>query len=118
MEVGDRLRIYYKGAYSDDWKWMLSSDLSRVDQELLVMASPEDIAKGLEFTYYKEEKYMTIYSYNAAHAELYDGDTGDYIGYVDLAARKGVRYDNTADLKTLVWKVSLGSEPYILTIKL
>ena len=61
---------------------------------------------------------MTIYSYNAAYVEVYDGDTGDYIGYKDLAARKGVGYDNTAGLKTLVWKVSLGSEPYILTIKL
>ena len=118
LEVGDRLRIYYKGTYSDDWKWMRSSDLSIVDQELLVMASREDIAKGLDFTYYKEEKYMTIYSDNAAHVDLYDGDTGNYIGDVDLAARKGVGYDNTAGLKTLVWKVSLGSEPYILTIKL
>ena len=62
LEVGDRLRIYYKGTYSDDWKWMRSSDISIVDQELLVMASPEDIAKGLEFTYDKEGKYMTIYS--------------------------------------------------------
>lgn len=118
LEVGDRLRIYYKGTYSDDWKWMRSSDLSIVDQELMVMASPEDIAKGLEFTYDKEEKYMAIYSDNAAHVELYDGDTSEYIGYADIAARGGVSYEYDSSHKTLVWKISLGSEPYILTIKL
>lgn len=118
LEVGDRLRIYYKGAYSDDWQWMRSRNLSTVDQELLVMASPEDIAKGLEFTYYKEENYLRIFSPNTAHVELYDGDTDSYIGYTDLTARRAVGYENTAGYKTLVWKISLGSEPYILTIKL
>lgn len=118
LEVGDRLRIYYKGTYSDDWKWMRSSNLSIVDQELLVMASPEDIAKGLEFTYDKEGKYMTIYSDNAAHVEICDGDTGVSLATDDIAARGGVSYEYTSSHKTLVLKISLGSEPYILTIKL
>lgn len=118
LEVGDRLRIYYKGTYSDDWKWMRSSDISIVDQELLVMASPEDIAKGLEFTYDKEGKYMTIYSDNAAHVEICDGATGLSLATDNIAARGGVSYEYDSSHKTLVWKISLGSEPYILTIKL
>ena len=61
---------------------------------------------------------MTIYSDNAAHVEICDGDTGVSLATDDIAARKAAGYDNTAGHKTLVLKISLGSEPYILTIKL
>lgn len=61
IEEGYRLRLYYKGKYSDQWKWARSYDLNSYD-ELILCATPEDVARLLSVTISKTEKRFTFSS--------------------------------------------------------
>lgn len=47
--AGDRIRMLYKGQYTESWQWMKQSD--GVANEIIVSVTPEDIAKSLSFRY-------------------------------------------------------------------
>jgi len=62
INPGDRLRLYYKGAYPNDkWSWVRRSDSECCD-ELLVSATSEDIAKSLQIGFSKTTSKLTFKS--------------------------------------------------------
>lgn len=64
--AGDRIRILYKGQYSEDWQWLKQSD--GVVNEIIVSATPEDIAKSLSFRYdTKTNSLSFISTYNLSY---------------------------------------------------
>lgn len=62
INPGDRLRLYYKGAYPNDkWSWVRRSDSECCD-ELLVSATSTDIAKSLQIGFSKTTRKLTFVS--------------------------------------------------------
>ena len=62
IDPGDRLRLYYKGAYPNDkWSWVRRSDSECCD-ELLVSATSTDIAKSLQIGFSKTTRKLTFKS--------------------------------------------------------
>ena len=62
IDPGDRLRLYYKGAYPNDkWSWVRRSDSECCD-ELLVSATLTDIAKSLQIGFSKTTRKLTFKS--------------------------------------------------------
>ena len=62
IDPGDRLRLYYKGTYSNDtWSWVRRSDSECCD-ELLVSATSTDIAKSLQIGFSKTTRKLTFVS--------------------------------------------------------
>ena len=62
IDPGDRLRLYYKGTYSNDtWSWVRRSDSECCD-ELLVSATSTDIAKSLQIGFSKTTRKLTFKS--------------------------------------------------------
>lgn len=62
IDPGDRLRLYYKGTYSnDEWSWVRRSDSECCD-ELLVSATSADIAKSLQIGFSKTTRKLTFMS--------------------------------------------------------
>ncbi|MBR5133846.1 MAG: C10 family peptidase [Alistipes sp.] len=116
LSEGDRLRIYYKGEYSDDWQWARGSDITLTNDELLVVASPKELAEGVNITYDKASKKLSFELKHASTVELVDAATGVAVYNGSIAARGGFSYDVKAG-QTLICKFSLGSTPYELTLK-
>lgn len=114
IEQDDRLRLYYKGQNSTDWQWARSKDLKEVDDELLVSASPKELAKGISFEYDKANGAMTFWSKHATTANVYNSKTNEFIGSIGIEANNGASY-TSAD--SVVWEFTLGGEPYRITIK-
>ena len=114
IEQGDRLRLYYKGQNSDDWQWARSKDLKEVDDELLVSASPKELAKGISFEYDKANGAMTFWSKHATTARVYNRETNEFIGSIGIEANNGASYTST---DSVIWEFTLGGEPYRITIK-
>lgn len=61
FKEGYRLRYYYKGQNPDSWQWFREGGGNGCD-EIVVCASPEEIAERTEFFYDKEEKYIRFWS--------------------------------------------------------
>lgn len=115
FEEGDRIRIYYKGQNSNSWEWLRKKSEGDVD-EVIVMASPEDMAENLLFYYDKAEQKVGVVNSHAMHIEIYNTATESLAGQGDLSAKEY----GTISLPKGVYRfeVSLGSEPYKLIVKL
>ena len=115
FEERDRIRIYYKGQNSDSWEWLRRKSVVDVD-EVIVVASPEDMAEGLTFYYDKTAQKVGVINSNAMHIEIYDTATESLAGRGDLSANE----NGTISLPKGVYRFecSLGSEPYKLIVKL
>lgn len=76
IELGDRVRLYYKGDYSDDWKWM--RDMEYVGfSEVVLASSPEQISDNMWLIYSKETRMLEICSSFAIQCSLINPDTGN-----------------------------------------
>ena len=116
LNEGDRLRVYYKGQYSDEWQWVRSDDIYNVKDDVLVMASAEDMAKGLALQYDKSEHILAISNQHAMRVQLYENDKNNSLGYADCTA--GIGMSIKLEPGTYIIEASLGSDPYSLVIKL
>ena len=116
LNEGDRLRVYYKGQYSDEWQWVRSDDIYNVKDDVLVMASAEDMAKGLALQYNKSEHTLAISNQHAMRVQFYENDKNNYLGYADCTA--GIGMSIKLGPGTYIIEASLGSDPYSLVIKL
>lgn len=114
IEQGDRLRLYYKGQNSTEWQWARSKDQATIDDELLVIATPKELAKGISFEYDKANGVMTFWSKHATTARVYNADTNELIGSIGIEANNGASYTSNA---SVIWEFTLGDEPYRITIK-
>lgn len=72
IETGDRLRVYYKGAYSDDWQWMRSRDIDSCYDELVLRPTAEEIADNLQLLY-DNSSLNLMYSLPYAHTVTCNG---------------------------------------------
>lgn len=115
FEEGDRIRIYYKGQNSNSWEWLRRKSVVEID-EVIVVASPEEMAEGLTFYYDKTAQKVGVINSNAMHIEIYDTATESLAGRGDLSANE----NGTISLPNGVYRfeVSLGGEPYKLIVKL
>ena len=116
LEEGDRMRVYYKSYSYDEWQWARSYDDSAID-EVLVMGSPEDMAKGCYFAYDKSIQKMYIGNKHAMSLVIYVDETNEKYAYADL------EMNSTGSITgipagTYRIEISLGSYPYVLIVKL
>ena len=118
---GDNLRIYYKGEYSNEWKWARnSSDKDTVD-EVFVIASPEDIAKNLSLTYKEIDGTMCTILQNKQAMKI------DIYGYYNYEWELLIPNEEFIAFEkyfipfpagnTYKIELSLGSDPYELILK-
>jgi hypothetical protein len=116
LEEGDRMRIYYKAYNYDEWQWARSFNESAVD-EVLVMGSPEDMAEGFYFKYDKSTKDLYVSNKNAMKLNIYTDETNELFAWGELEFNtKG----KIANMPTGTYRIeaSLGSNPYVLIVKL
>lgn len=116
LEEGDRMRIYYKANNYDEWQWARSFDESAID-EVLVKCSPEDMAEGFYFKYDKSTKELYVGNKNAMKLNIYNDETKE------LYWQSGLELNTTdiiANMPSGRYRIeaSLGSDPYVLTVKL
>jgi hypothetical protein len=116
LEEGDRMRIYYKAYNYDEWQWARSFNESAVD-EVLVMGSPEDMADGFYFAYVKDENKLYIGNKHAMKLVMYVNDSSEK--YIDQEFTMNFTgYLSNLDSGTYRIESSLGSDPYVLIVKL
>jgi hypothetical protein len=116
LEEGDRMRIYYKAYNYDEWQWARSYNESAVD-EVLVMGSPEDMAEGFYFAYDKDENKLYIGNKHAMKLVMYVNDSSEK--YVEQEFTMNFTgYLSNLDSGTYRIEARLGSEPYVLIVKL
>ncbi len=116
LEEGDRLRIYYKSFNFDEWQWARSYNESAVD-EVLVMGSPEDMAEGFYFKYDKSSNKLYVGNKHAMNLNIYNDQTNELVGWGEF------KLNFTGELTGLpsgIYRIetSLGSDPYVLMVKL
>lgn len=116
LEEGDRMRIYYKAYNYDEWQWARSFNESAVD-EVLVMGSPEDMAEGFYFKYDKSTKDLYVSNKNAMKLNIYNDETNELIAWGELEFNTKGKIANMPS-GTYRIEASLGSNPYVLIVKL
>lgn len=116
LEEGDRMRIYYKAYNYDEWQWARSYDESAVD-EVLVKCSPEDMAEGFYFAYNKSEKKLYLGNKNAMKLNIYNDETNELYGQAGLELNTTGTIANMPSGRYRI-EASLGSDPYVLIVKL
>lgn len=118
LEEGDRLRIYYKGEYSNDWQWARSLLPDTVNDEILVMATPDDLANNMEFYYANidSERFIGVINKHPMKIDIYNQNTNELIECKMLKEHKEYGYTVQKGL-TYRFEFSLGSDPYELILK-
>ena len=116
LEEGDRMRIYYKARNYAEWQWARSYDNSAVD-EVLVKCSPEDMAEGFYFKYDKSTKELYVGNKNAMKLNIYNDETNELIAWGELEFNTTGKIANMPSGRYRI-EASLGSDPYVLIVKL
>ena len=118
INEGDRIRLYYKGTYSDEWKWAQSRYADMTVDEIIVKASPDEVAKNLSFDYDEDEKILSLKSKQAVKIRIFDNSTGKEIySPENLIQLQTIRYHIESG-RTYRIECSSGSNPYKLILKL
>jgi hypothetical protein len=129
IKPGYRLRVYTKDLGSDTWKWARHVKLS-INDEIIVCASPEEIAAQTSFQYNPSNKTIVMRNRLAMEYEVRnDKDevvmSGAKAGAGTTEFKNGVCFDSalTLDLSQLAagdYTVSLtcGSAPYTFVLTL
>lgn len=117
IQEGDRLRIYYKSNNATEWQWARSTDLAIVNDDVLVKASPEDMAEGFYFKYDKSTKELYVGNKNAMKLNIYKDETNELYWQAGLELNTT---DIIANMPSGRYRIeaSLGSDPYVLIVKL
>lgn len=117
INEGDRLRVFYMGEYSSDWQWArkLYADEYTVD-EVIVKASPEDMAKDLWIKYEKDSHRITFSNKQAMKVDIYYHDTNKKYGS-DEVGSFAKRYLDLTPGEAYRFEFSLGAEPYKVVIR-
>ncbi len=120
IEYGDRLRIYCKEEGATEWRWVRDKyNDGSANNEIIIKATPKEVAKGLMIEYQKEPRYLFFQpnSY-AVSVYLYDASNNQ----IDMSATLS-RDFGALDLSTLTpgeYRVEFkcSGEPYVLTLVL
>lgn len=116
LEEGDRMRIYYKAYTYDEWQWARSYDKSAVD-EVLVMGSPEEMARGFYFAYDKGQNKLYVGNKNAMKLNVYNDETNQRVGWAECELGTVGTLSNMPSGRYRI-EASLGSNAYVLIVKL
>lgn len=117
ISSGDRLRVYAKGGYSDSWK---SCDKynAESENEILVSATPEQIAESLYLSFAKNTSTVSFRSNmfleyvvkNSLDVEICRGEVeSNELQNIDMSS---------CDKGAYTFSFSSGGDPYLLTIVL
>ncbi len=118
IEEGDRLRVYYKGAYSSDWQWARAVDKDCFD-EILLKATPEEVAKSLTFGYTKSQKIFTYISPNAIQYTVKRVADSSIVASGATASRTSAQIDASSfESGEYIFEFASGGEPYVLRVVL
>lgn len=112
IEDGDRIRLLYKGAYSDDWQWARRSDQDAVS-ELLIAATAEEVSESLSLIYDKQSQTLQLLSNLALRYVLIDESGAEQA--IATPSYESVGANVESGSYTL--KCYSGSIPYILNLK-
>lgn len=116
INEGDRLRVLYLGEYSSDLQWARKYKDEYTVDEVIVKASPEDMAKDLKLKYEKDSHRFTFSNKQAMKVDVYYHDTNKKYGSVDLESfAKG--YLDLTPGEAYRFEFSLGAEPYKIVIR-
>lgn len=116
ISKGDRLRVLYKGEYSSDWQWARKYHDEYTVDEVIVKASPEDIAKDLRIKYEKDSHRFTFSNKQAIKVDIYYHNTNEKYASVDLGFFDQ-RYLEMKPGEAYRFEFSLGGEPYKIVIR-
>lgn len=123
IELGDRLRIYYKGQNNSDWQWMRSMDYENCYDEIIIRPTAEEITENLAIQYEKDNGRL-LYVLPYAHSiVLQDSETEDVIVEGSAAARSTISIDldteiNNGTTDSIYFTYTVGEESYSILIKL
>ncbi len=127
IQPGYRIRIYYKDKNATEWKWARRNKLRAVD-EVVVCASPEDIAKMTSLHYVPDTKKLSLRTSLTLDYEIKnEADevvaSGVKKGAGGRVVKDGQYYDSEVvfDLSKFekgnyTVSLSCGSEPYIFVL--
>ena len=119
IKEGYRLRYYFKGEYPGEWQHVREGGGST---ELVLAASPEEIAENVQISYDRSSKIFTFYSRLAVKCELKDADgqvkaTGVMGGII--CENEGVTIDvSRFEAGEYTAEFSFGGDPYIIQLVL
>ena len=133
LKPGYRLRYYFKGENPGEWEWMRDGSSSNVSQ-IVLCASPDEIAESMKLTYDKSEKTLYFYSYIALKYEVKDSEGnvkasgmtagGRYFnteldGEYNIYHEKGPKVDMKKFAEGLYTiSFTCGSDPYVITVQI
>lgn len=118
IEEGDRIRFQYKGVYSQDWQWARGAEANCVD-EILLKATPEEVAKSLDISYSKSNKVFTFNSTNAIQYTVKKAVDNSVIASGEVASHTATAIDlSTLDAGEYLFEFASGGRPYVLRIVL
>lgn len=78
IATGDKLMVVYKGAYSSDWQKVTIGPKDAC-KEVLLCATPEQVAESLKLKYDKTSKQLTFSSENAIQFAISDSDGSELV---------------------------------------
>lgn len=117
IEEGDRLRVFYKNKNSTEWI-RAERGTTTVYSEVLLCATPEEVAESLKLSYDKTTSTLTFTSIHAIQYSVKD-EAG-----LELLSAKVPSFETTnidfSDYKEGKYQISFasGGDPYILNIQL
>ena len=120
IEEGDLLRVYYKSIDSDEWIWARvfinkgDSSGPEADDEILICATPEQVAENLQFKYYKESNVIYL---ECSDAWQVDVDNGKYYQELEEKGQISISGQFLGKGEHII-KVSCSGRPYELKVKL
>lgn len=118
IEEGDRIRLYYKGGYSNDtWKWMNKYNSETIN-EIVLWNTPDQVAESMSFNFDKRTGIFSVNSYNAIEYTVTDSSSttltsGNVPSFTDISIDMSDYESGTYTLS-----FSSGGDPYILMIHL
>lgn len=117
IESGDRLRVFSRSSSDAAWE-RVRANSTRAYSEVLLWATPQEVAKSLNITYEKESK---IFTFTSEHAIQYSITNAS--GSVVKSGKAAPFNTTKIDLSELesgkyTFSFASGGEPYKLNIKL
>lgn len=118
LAEGDRLRLLYKGQYSgDEWHWAKAADASAIS-EILLKATPEEVADNLLFHYSKSTKVISLQSTMATQYSMKDAE-GNEKAAGAAASHSTIEIDTSSFEKgEYTLSVASGGDPHVMVIVL
>ncbi len=117
IELGDRLRVFYMSENTDNWERVFRDPNSETSHdEVILKATPAEVAKMLQLSYNKESKTFTFTSENAIQYSVKRAEGGDvHSGAVPSFTSTEIDMSMCESGK-YTFSFASGGEPYTLSV--